>query len=194
MEMYDIGMIVVLVGATLFGFMKGMAWQIASLSAFVLSYFVSLRFGESLAPHIGSQAPWNKFLAMLILYAATSLAIWLAFRLVAGAIDRVKLREFDRQIGALIGAAKGVLLCVVITFFAVTLSVPARDAILRSHSGYYIALLLAKADQVMPREIHQVLDPYLNKLERQLDPKQPPEPAAPSSAVQRTAGELLKTL
>ena len=37
-----------------------------------------------------------------------------------GAIDRVKLNEFDRQMGALVGFAKGVLLCIAITFFAVT--------------------------------------------------------------------------
>jgi hypothetical protein len=55
---------------------------------------------------------------MLALYLATSLAVWLLFRLVAGIIDKVKLKDFDRQVGALIGVAKGVLLCLVITFFA----------------------------------------------------------------------------
>ena len=37
-------------------------------------------------------------------------------------IDRLKLKEFDRQIGAIFGLAKGVLWCAVITFFTVTLS------------------------------------------------------------------------
>ena len=58
------------------------------------------------------------------------MAIWLVFRLVSGLIDRVRLKEFDRQMGALFGAAKGVLLCVAITFFAVTLSTQARTAVL----------------------------------------------------------------
>ena len=195
MELYDIGMLIVLVGTTMFGFWKGMAWQAASLASLILSYLVALRFSESLAPQFGSQAPWNRFVAMLVLYLATSLAIWLLFRLVAGAIERVKLREFDRQIGGLFGAAKGVLLCVAITFFAVTLAPQSRDAILNSRSGYYIARLLARADGVMPREFHQVLDPYLDKLERELDPNAPrpipPRPAAasPASAGQPTAGE-----
>ena len=37
MEWYDLLMIAVLAGTTVFGFMKGMAWQIASLGSLVLS-------------------------------------------------------------------------------------------------------------------------------------------------------------
>ena len=46
---------------------------------------------------------------MLVLYIVTSLAIWFLFRMVSGIVNRVKLREFDRQMGALFGLAKGVL-------------------------------------------------------------------------------------
>jgi membrane protein required for colicin V production len=166
-------MLVVLLGATLFGAWKGMAWQVASTASLVLSYLVALRFSEQLAPRFGQQAPLNRFIAMFVLYMATSLLIWLIFRIVAGFINRVRLREFDRQMGAMFGAAKGVLLCVAITFFAVTLSEKAREKVMHSRSGYMIARLLDRADGVMPRELHDVLDPYLNKLEEHLDPNRP---------------------
>ncbi|MBI3465656.1 MAG: CvpA family protein, partial [Planctomycetes bacterium] len=146
MDGYDLLMLVVLIGATVFGGMKGMAWQIASVASLGVSYLVSLKFSSQLAPMFGEQAPWNRFLAMLVLYLATSLAIWIAFRFVARFIERVKLKEFDRQVGALVGFAKGVLLCVAITFFVVTLSETARDAVLKSRSGRYIAVLLNKVD------------------------------------------------
>ncbi len=174
MEIYDICMLVVLVAATLFGAWKGMAWQIASLASLVLSYFVALRFSQQLAPTFGEQAPLNRFIAMLVLYVGTSLAVWFLFRIVAGFINRVRLREFDRQMGALVGAAKGVLLCVAITFFAVTLSERARVAVLHSKSGFVIAQLLDRAEGVMPRKLHEVLDPYLHRLENELQ-KPPPE-------------------
>lgn len=170
MEPYDIVMLVVLVGATVFGAWKGMAWQLASLASFMLSYFVALRFSEPLATLFGDQAPWNRFIAMLVLYLVTSAGIWLVFRLVAAFLDRLKLREFDRQIGALFGFAKGALLCIVITFFAVSLAPAARQRILNSRSGYYIGVVLSRADALMPQEIHQILDPYLNPLERELQP------------------------
>ena len=171
MQSYDVGMLTVLAVATLWGAWKGMAWQIASLASLVVSYFVALRFSASLAPYISRQEPWNRFLAMLLLYLLTSLVIWSAFRAVKRAINRVQLKEFDRQLGGLFGAAKGVLLCVGITFFAVSLSAPDREAVFKSRSGYYIAVLLQKADGIMPKELHQVLDPYLDQFERQLDGK-----------------------
>ena len=58
---------------------------------------------------------------MLVLYLVTAAAIWIVFHLVSSIIDRVQLKEFDRQLGAIFGLAKGILYCVVITFFAVTL-------------------------------------------------------------------------
>jgi len=151
---------------------------VASTASLVLSYLVALRFSAQLAPRFGAQAPLNRFIAMAVLYAATSLVIWLIFRIVAGFINRVRLKEFDRQLGALFGAAKGILWCVAITFFAVTLSEKARTAVLHSRSGYMIARLLDRADPVMPRELHEVLDPYLNKLEERLDPGRPQSASA----------------
>lgn len=166
METYDIIMIVLLVAATLFGAWKGLAWQVASLAAIVASYYVAFNFRDQVAQQIQAAPPWNVFLAMLLLYVGTSFVIWVLFRLVSGVIDRVKLKEFDRQIGALFGLAKGVLLCVIVTLFAVTLATePQREAIIRSRSGYYIAQLLDKSDSLLPAEVQELLHPYIHQLE-----------------------------
>jgi membrane protein required for colicin V production len=170
MQTYDMLMLLVLVGATVFGFWKGMAWQIASLASLVVSYFASLKFGDQLAPFFGTQAPMNKFVAMAAIYVGCSFVIWMLFRFVAGAIDKIKLETFDRQLGGMFGFAKGVLLCVGITFFAVMLVPAQRDAIVGSQSGHYIVALLDKAHTVLPPELHQAVDPYLNKIEERLNP------------------------
>jgi membrane protein required for colicin V production len=174
MEMYDLIMLGVVVLATLWGAWKGVAWQIASLASLVASYFLALKFSDQLAGYISQPPPWNKFLAMLGIYMGTSLVIWIAFRFVKETIDLVKLSEFDRQVGALFGAAKGVLLCVIITFFVVTLPPPMnyKDNVLRSKSGHYIAVLLQRSETIMPAELHEVLDPYMRQLEQELDPGQ----------------------
>ncbi len=173
-DIYDAVMLALLVGATVFGAWKGMAWQITSLASIIVSGIVAIRFGGSLAPLISEQAPWNRFIAMLILYLVTSFSIWIVFRFVAGAIDRVKLKEFDRQMGAIFGMTKGVLFCVVITFFAVTLSESLRQTVLASFSGRCIAKLIKNAAPVMPQEVTEVVGKYLEELDRRLDPKQPP--------------------
>lgn len=175
MQGYDLFMIVVLVAAIAWGAWKGLAWQIASIASLAVSYFVSLNFRGQLAQFITATPPWNVFLAMLILFLGTSLAVWVCFNFISELIEKVKLTSFDRQVGALFGLAKGVLLCVLITLFAVTLmSDPQRQAICNSRSGYYIAVLLDRADGVMPREIHQVLDPYLREFDEAVDPPQYP--------------------
>lgn len=181
MQSYDLAMLAVLAVTTVFGAIKGFAWQVASLSSLVVSYLVALKFSDRLAPYISDQEPWNRFGAMLVLYLVTSLLIWIGFRAVSRAMNRVKLKEFDRQIGGLFGAAKGVLLCVAITFFAVTLSNNSRDMVLRSRSGYFIAVLINKADPIMPRELHEVLDPYLRELEQEL--------GTPAGAARRMAAD-----
>jgi membrane protein required for colicin V production len=106
---------------------------------------------------------------MMIIFLVCSLAIWIAFRLVSDMIERVKLREFDRHTGAVLGFLRGCLWCVIITLFAVTLlGETQRQRIVDSRSGYYIALLLDKSHAVMPAEVHDVLAPYIHSLDDRL--------------------------
>jgi membrane protein required for colicin V production len=175
MQTYDIIMLVVLAGATLFGVWKGMAWQAASLGSLVLSAFVAVRFSGSLAPLFSAEKPWNRFLAMLVLYLATALLIWIVFRFISKMIDRVKLKEFDRQLGALFGLLKGALLCIVITFFAVTLRENTRQMVLQSYSGHAIAEVTRRAGPLLPEDVRGWIGKYIDELDRKLDPNTPPD-------------------
>jgi len=188
MQPYDIAMLAILLLMVVFGAWKGMAWQLASLGSIVISCLVAANFSGMLAPYFGDNEPWNRFIAMLVLYLVTSFAIWMLFRLVAGVIDRVRLKEFDRQLGAIFGLLKGVLLCVVITFFAVTLSEKARQTVLRSRSGYYIAYLTEHATPILPEEVRRVIGKYLDELDRKLDPETPPEDSGGSGSFDTEPG------
>lgn len=166
MEIYDIIMIVVLIGAMLFGAIKGFAWQLASIASIVASYIVALKFREPFSQSINAEPPWNRFLAMLILYIGTALLIWVVFRMVSRSIDRLKLKEFDRHVGAVFGLAKGALYCTLITLFAVTLAGErVRESVVRSKSGNYIAKVLDRSESVIPPEIHEVVQPYLDRFD-----------------------------
>jgi membrane protein required for colicin V production len=189
---YDIFMILVIVGAAAFGFRKGMAWQLASLASLIVSAVVAVRFYPLLPLEISSDPQWNRYIVMLILYLGTSLAVWLAFRLVSGIIDRVKLQGFDHQVGGVFGLAKGILWCLVITFFAVTLSEWARQAILKTYSGRYIAVLLEKGTPLLPDDVRNVLGTYIQELEGKLATDGPPSPSlSPESTLPEVvAGRL----
>jgi membrane protein required for colicin V production len=191
MQSYDFLMLAVLIGCMVFGAWKGMAWQVASLASIVASYFGAVNFSGALAPMISAEAPWNKAAAMLIIYLVSSIGIWTLFRLVANIIDSVRLRDFDRQVGAMFGAFKGVLLCMVITFFAVSLSETARGMVQQSHAGYYMTVLLEEAHPYVPERVHEVLHPYVEQFKEKLNqerefgpggvPQGPPRTAPPGT-------------
>lgn len=176
MEIYDIVMLVVLLGAMLFGAVKGFAWQLASIASILVSYLVAYKYRVPFSQSIQADPPWNQFLAMLILYVGTSLVIWVAFRMISGTIDRCKLREFDRQVGAVFGLAKGALYCTLITLFAVTLmGKRTGESIFRSKSGHYIASVLDRSESVIPPEIHQVVQPYLERFDEEFNSSGDPQ-------------------
>ncbi len=170
LEGYDLVMLGILAGAALLGYFKGMVWQLAWIAGIVASSYVSFRFGGMLAPFFGTQAPWNRFAAMLAVYVGTSLAVWLVFRVISGAINAVHLSAFDHQLGLLLGLAKGALLCVVVTFFSVILAPAYRHQIVASRSGRLVADLIVRADTYLPKEIHDTVDPFVKQFEKQFEP------------------------
>ena len=183
METYDLFMLLVLGALTLFGFWKGFAWQVAWLGSIIVSYSAAVRFSDDLAPNFGDTAPWNRFVAMLAIFVGTSAAIWILFRFVSGFLDRVKLNEFDHQLGAVLGFGRGVLWCIGITFFAMTLpwlSTGQKENIIASRSGQQIVKLLDNADAVVPPEVHQVLEPYIVRIRQGLDPNTQPQISLPN--------------
>lgn len=169
-QVYDALMLAVLVAAVAFGVWKGVAWQVAALASVFLSAAVAVYCSAAVTPYVSfsTHEPWNRFLAMLVLYVATAGAIWLLFRLVAGVIDRLKLKEFDRQLGGTFGLAKGVLYCVIITFFAVTLSETARESVMQSRSGDLIARGIRNANPILPDDVRTWLGKYIDELDQKL--------------------------
>ena len=181
---YDFVMLAVLVASVLFGAWKGVAWQVAAVASVVVSAGVAVHCSASVTPYltVSTHEPWNRFLAMLVLYVVTAGAIWILFRLISNAINRVQLKEFDRQLGVLFGFAKGVLYCVIITFFAVTLSEAARQLVLQSHSGDLIARGIRRATPILPDDVREWLGEYIDELDKKLHAPPVEGPKNPDAA------------
>ena len=162
MSIYDIVMLIVMVGAIWFGYWKGLAWQIASVAAIAVSYFVSVNFRDVISPYIQTSEPWNRIGAMLILFLGTSLIIWTIYASIAKSLKKNELKGFDRQAGAMLGAVKGALLCMVITMFAVSImGEKAHDAVHTSTFGPYVESGIWNVSAFVPEEIAQFVDPHL---------------------------------
>lgn len=179
MSIYDILMLIVLGGAIFFGYWKGFAWQVASLASVIVSYIVASNFHGLVSPYFSLGEPWDKFAAMLVLFLGTSLLVWVAFGYIRNTIEDMKLKGFDQQTGAILGAVKGALLCMVITLFAVTL-LPAsiQKNVIESRSGHFIARSINQLTMIVPDEYHAVLDGRIETfnqkfVENNLDPTLP---------------------
>ena len=177
MSFYDIIILVVLFGAMIFGYMKGLAWQIASVAAVVVSYFAAVQFRGRVAQYVSAEPPFNNIAAMLIIFVASSLAIWLAYAYINKSIEKAELDGFNRQMGALVGSVLGVLLVMVITVFSVSLlGKSAHDSIFESKLGPYVIRGISMAQAFVPDEFQASLDPHFEKFYEQIgyDSNQPP--------------------
>lgn len=162
---YDILMIVILVASLVHGAWRGMIWQIAPIVSLVLAYIVALPVSAQIAHWFGNEAPTNQYIAMLVVYLAVSLLVYVVASLFKGLLAKIRLEEYDRHIGSLLGGVKGLLVCMALTFFLVTLSESARDTVLRSQSGYLAAVVMDAVHPVMPPKFHELLEPYIHGLD-----------------------------
>lgn len=169
MTLYDIVTLTILVTAIGFGYWKGLAWQIASVAAIVISYFVAYRFRGQVAQYIQAEQPWDRIGAMLIIFVACSFLIWSVYAYISRSLHQAELKGFDRQMGALVGGITGVLLCMVVTMFSVSLlGEQAHDAIHHSKLGPYVVSGIGHVGSIIPDELAQYVSPHVEKFEQQI--------------------------
>jgi membrane protein required for colicin V production len=173
MQVYDI-IILILVGwLTLRGAMKGMVSQLASIAAVIASFGAAVRFGPVLQPIMRStfnaQEPWDKVLALTIAFVGASIAVMFMKSIVTKIISAIRMNKFDSLCGALFGFLKGVLIGMIITFFAVMLSEKTRELAMQSHSGKILARLIQRTQTLLPEDVGILIEKNLEGFQQQLD-------------------------
>jgi membrane protein required for colicin V production len=166
---YDLVVLAILLFATIRGAIKGIVWQLAVIAAVVLCFVFSESLSLAIAPHIGLEPPLNRWVTMFALYVVFAFASFGVARWLRSWIEKLKFVEFDRHLGAVFGFAKGAVIALVLTFFVVTLADRApglRETVFHSYSGQAAAIIMDRLHPVMPRELHDVLEPYIHRLDR----------------------------
>tara|TARA_B100000809_G_C15003446_1_gene482330 strand:- start:449 stop:985 length:537 start_codon:yes stop_codon:yes gene_type:complete len=164
MATYDLIMLAIALFATLFGAWKGLAWQIAWVSAVAISSLVALQLRTGVANQLGMVGPAGSYFAMGIVFAAVSVIIWLLYRMGYSWIKRSGLGKFDRRMGGAAGILSGLLLCTLITVISMSVSGPAgRAQIQSSYSGRWISSLLTRSSSYLPGDVQQKVDDLLEE-------------------------------
>ena len=183
MNLFDLIVLAVLVLLTLRGGMKGMVSQIVSVGSYFVCWIVASRFAFLVAPSIPAQEPWNRIGAMFLLFVGTMIAIRFLHRRLEKKLETLHIKEFDRQMGALFGFLKGLLVCMVITFFAVMLTEKSRQSVFQSFSGKYITFLITKTGAFIPDDTCKLLKAQIALFNAEINESAPKatEAASPTS-------------
>lgn len=167
MTLYDAVMLLIVIVALVQGAWRGMVWQLAPIASLILGYIVAYPMSITSAQYFG-KPPLNRLWAMLAIYAVVSMAVYLFIRSLRESLEKMKLVEFDRHLGALLGGVKGVLFTVALTIGLITISDDARDIILKSESSTIAARLMNTISPILPEQLNTLVHPYVKNLNDQL--------------------------
>ncbi len=162
---YDLLVLGVIAYSGYRGARKGLTWQLAVIGTLVMCFLFAGTLSVGLSPHVPLEAPLNRWVAMLGIYAIFAFVCFSIAQNMRKSIEKAQFVEFDRHLGFVFGAIKGTVFCLVATFFLVTLSEPARETILLTRSGYAAAIVMDRLHPVMPSELHALLEPYIHELD-----------------------------
>jgi len=117
MSALDWVFILILLGAVLIGAMRGLVFEVLSLISWVLAFFAARLWGAQ----VGMWLPMQEMdegvriaAGVVIVFVVAIFALGLVIRIIGKLVQIVGLRPFDRTLGALFGALRGVLLLVLI--------------------------------------------------------------------------------
>lgn len=167
MTVYDGVMAVIVLYTVIHGYFRGAAWQTAPIISLVLGYMIAMPMSITMAHYFGAP-PLNRLFALVTIYLLVSVTVYLMVRSFRNGIDKAKLTEIDRHLGAILGGVKGVLLTLVATCALLIYFPQMREVVLKSESSSVASKIISNIYPILPNAMHTLLDPYLKKLEEQL--------------------------
>jgi uncharacterized membrane protein required for colicin V production len=166
---FDFIVFVVLAGFAVYGSWKGMVSQFVSVGSLIVCWIIASRFAFILAPSIPAKAPWNNIGAMIILFAATMVGIWFLHGWFEKKLKDWHLQKLNKLLGGVLGFIKGLAICMIVTFFCVTLCESTRLMVFQSSSGTYLVNTIQNAGAFLPKDGNELLNTQLALFNAQID-------------------------
>ena len=151
---FDIFVVVFLLYCIFLGGKRGIFLQITSIIALVVSWYLASRYGSVLEPYVPLSEVLRKKVSAIGTFVIADIAITLFFGIIGRGLTCGLLKEVNRQIGALFGLAKGIVVCLVLVYFAVTTSNATKNFVLGSQSGRLMARLICELTDKLPLNSH----------------------------------------
>lgn len=165
---FDIIILAILIYFTLRGAAKGMVWQLAGIAGIVLCFVFADAISAFAGPYVALEPPLNNWIVLFGAYVVFTFISYLIAGQITEYLAKVKLKEFDRHLGAVFGFVKGVILSLIITFLAVTMSEDMRAALKESRSGVAAAKIVKTVHPylpILPEKLVEALEQYIHLLD-----------------------------
>ncbi|MEQ9411209.1 MAG: CvpA family protein [Fuerstiella sp.] len=172
MVWYDVVVLAILAYTAWRGAQRGLVIQLAWITALVLCFKFSDKLAPAIKPHIGVGEPDSQvrhWIAMFILFVGFSIASFLVARMVESSLEKAKLKELDRFLGAVLGLLFGATIVLVGTFFAVIWE-PTKASVLESGTGRFACRALDTIEPLTPEYFHEHLRTILARYQDELAP------------------------
>lgn len=160
MTIYDVAMIGAVIAGVVWGFWRGITWQLASIASLVLGYSFSRTLSAQLAPHFPGEPVVARALSMIVIYAVVSGAVFLVAWIVRTTLKKLQFEAYDRHLGMMLGGVEGSLLGMIVTLFVVSLAPQTRGPIFSSPTGKLVGTVMETLGPVLPDEARRVLAPF----------------------------------
>ena len=144
----------VVLGILLFCAVKGASRGLLSQLSWVIALLLCFKFSGALAPTIepmiGVDPPLKQWLAMLAVYVGLCGVSFVVAGMLTSWMAKAKIIDFDKHLGGILGFVKGVVICMTIMFFAITMSPAMRQIVSQTYSGYAAAVILHNSQYLIP--------------------------------------------
>ncbi len=159
----------VVLGILLFCAVKGAARGLLSQLSWVIALLLCFKFSGTLAPAIepliGVDPPLKQWLAMLAVYVGLCGVSFVVAGMLSGWMAKAKIIDFDKHLGGILGFVKGIVICMSVMFFAITMSSPMRQIVSQTYSGYAAAVILHNSQYLIPLLPENAVPTVLNVID-----------------------------
>ena len=170
---FDLFILVTLVFTTFWGGLRGLISQASAIISWLLSAYVASHYYQPVAVLFKTSPSIQIPAAIIVTFLGAFILLKIATRFVKNVAVMAGLKEFDRQMGALLGLCKGFIFCLLGTFFLVVASASTLKVVEESKSGSFFASLLAEINRNLPQS--DLIIRYQTNVEGILDSKESSE-------------------
>ncbi len=167
----DLAVLIILLWTTVSGASRGLVSQLSWAVALLLCF----KFAGTLAPQVEpliqvEQPQLRQWIAMLIVYLALCAGSFVGAGIIGSWLVRTKLSGLDRNLGALLGLLKGIVICMTIMYFLITVE-RFRPWTARTYAAFGAATILSHSQlilQLVPESSMETVEGVLSDFNQRL--------------------------